>query len=199
MFDQGVQFARVLPGALFTILQVGAEPGEALVTVVGLLGTADVLPHPSPTPTSPFGPKQLLTRLSRESQQQTQQTGLQSSVPKANKCTHIPSPLPPSWAAEMERTGHSGNYRGPEASSTAHESRDLGHGEWVVSPLKLFQDPWALQMSAIYGSCEKQRFLETERGGMASYLEYFSPFVLLETSYCCIAQAGLELATFLSC
>lgn len=104
VFDQGVQFARVLPGALFTILQVGAEPGEALVTVVGLLGTADVLPHPSPAPTSPFGPKQLLTRLSNESQQQTQQTGPQSSVHKANKCTRTPFPCPLPVSREGEST-----------------------------------------------------------------------------------------------
>lgn len=137
MFDQGVQFARVLPGALFTILQVGAEPGEALVTVVGLLGTADVLPRPNPTPTSPFGPKQLLTRLSHESQRQTQQTGLQSSVPKANKCTHTPSPLPPSMASrdgensplwELDRKPPA-HLSGSREGKDSHESHDRGHGE----------------------------------------------------------------------
>lgn len=111
VFDQGVQFARVLPGALFTILQVGAEPGEALVTVVGLLGCwAPQMSYPTPAlpPTSPFGPKQLLSRLSNESQQQTQQTGPQSSVHKANTCTHTPAPRP----LPVRRDGESSPLRG---------------------------------------------------------------------------------------
>lgn len=160
-----------------------------------MLGAADVSPHPSPTPISPFGPKQLLTRLSPESQQQTQQTALQSSVPKANKCSHTLLPYPRPWSVETERTTHSGNYHGPKASSTpvgvyvcgglmSPYSRpcclypsDCGHGEGVVS-LKLSRGLWASQMSATQASVKRNHFLETERGGKASYLQYFSVFHL---------------------
>lgn len=50
MFDQGVQLAPVLPGALFTIWQVEAEAKEALVTVVGF---RSCLTPPGAPPSSP--------------------------------------------------------------------------------------------------------------------------------------------------
>lgn len=180
------------------------------------MGTADVLPHPSPTPTSPFGPKQLLTRLSNESQQQTQQTGLQSSVRKANKCAHtpFPCPLPVSrdgkssplrellWPQFLQHTVSSGSRERNES----HESI-LGCAAWtpvsvdmgsVISPFSFF-----FKFSGHYrcllftASVKSNHFLERQEEWLPT-AGISACFVLVETRSCCVVQAGLELAIFLS-
>lgn len=163
------------------------------------MGTADVLPHPSPTPTSPFGPKQLLTRLSNESQQQTQQTGPKSSVPKANKCTHtpFPCPLPVSrdgessplrelpWPQHLHQTvsSRSRERKGSHESRSGPgclDSSGCGHLGWEgclpLSCLKFSGHYRCYRCLQFMSSVKSSHFLERGRGGMASYLQDFHMF-----------------------
>lgn len=214
VFDQGVQFARVLPGALFTILQVGAEPGEALVTVVGLLGCG-ALQMSYPTPALP--PHPLLGQNNSWldwAMKANSRLNKQALSLVFTRQINAPAPLSlaPFQLVERGRAPHWGNYHGSNTSTSLchlgarkeyHESllwAMLPGPQWlwtwgVWSPLSVFSRSLICYSWHLWKAVTSWREIEKEcppTSGISGC------FVLGRTRSCCIDQAGLQLAVFLS-